>query len=109
MSVMPLLHQLRVRSYQMTVFHLSFSKEFVPSFVYALYKLGQTGRLLRNSVCAFENCEDRLLAPLCLSVGPTVWNKSTSPDFLEILYCGVVVVDINSVMAIRVCLKIGQS
>jgi len=35
-------------SYQMTVFHLSFSNELVPSFVYALYKLGQTDRRLRN-------------------------------------------------------------
>jgi hypothetical protein len=55
MFVMPLLHQLRERSYQMTVFHLGFSNEFVPSFAYALYKLGQTGRRLRNFVCAFEN------------------------------------------------------
>jgi hypothetical protein len=55
MSVVPLLHQLQVRSYQMTVFHLSFSNEFVSSFVYALNKLGQTGRRLRNFVRAFEN------------------------------------------------------
>jgi hypothetical protein len=49
---------------------------------------------------------------MCLSVCPPVWNKSTSLDFLEILCCGVVVmvvVDINSVKAIRVCLKIGQN
>ena len=41
---------------------------------------------------------------MCLPVCPPVWNKSNSLDFLEIFYCGVVVIKkCTLVQALRLC------
>ena len=89
MSVMPLLHHVQYKCVAIKrLFHLSFFL-FKRNCSQFCIRLVQIGADASETLYALSRiCEDRLLAPMRLSVCSPVWNKSTSLGFFEILYCG---------------------